>query len=130
MNSHSVHRLRLMVLLHAVIAVLFALQVQQQQALAALVFAAMYVRRRRVRQRSPPSVYVRARSPLWTSIVLRSDLFEESRFKFFLRVARSRFEAILQGVGGLLSGSDTRMKDAVCVLGTQSCVRALDNTSD
>jgi hypothetical protein len=44
----SVNRLRLIVLLHAVIAALFSMQMQQQQALAAKAFAAMYVRRIRV----------------------------------------------------------------------------------
>jgi hypothetical protein len=119
MELLPVNRLRLIVLLHAVIAALLSLQMQQQQAFAALVFAAMYVRRRRVKQRSPPSVYVRARSTMWTRIVLRSDLFEDSRFKFFFRVGRSRFETILQGVGHPLNGTDTRMKDAVRVQGTQ-----------
>jgi hypothetical protein len=39
MDLLAVHRLRLIVLLHAVIAAIFSLQLQQQQALAALVFA-------------------------------------------------------------------------------------------
>jgi hypothetical protein len=71
-----------------------------------------------------------ARSTLWTSIVIRFDLFEASRFKFFFRVGRSRLETILQGVGGLLNGFDRRMKDAVHVVGTHSCVRAIEYMSN
>jgi hypothetical protein len=86
MDLHPVNRMRLVMLLYAVIAAFAALQKVQQQTLAALAFAATYVRRGRVTRHSPPSVYVRAQSTLWTSIVLRSDFFEDSRFRFFLRV--------------------------------------------
>lgn len=46
-----------------------------------------------------PRMYVLARSTAWTETVLRPDLYEETRFRFFFGVTRSRYESNMQGIG-------------------------------
>jgi hypothetical protein len=109
----NLYFLNLLVILQAVYLITLANAHLQQVALVCtLCYVARHARRNKATRR-PPAVYVRARSRAWTEIVLRPDLFEEARFRFFFRITRERFEVILQGVGGMLRGSDTQMKNAV-----------------
>jgi hypothetical protein len=116
MTQQILYLLGLVVLLQAVHASVNYHLVQQQVVFACAVCCArLHSRRNKALKRRSPQVYVKARSTAWTDIVLRPDLFEETRFRFFFRVTRTRFESILQGVGPQLTGQDSTFKKAVCI---------------
>jgi hypothetical protein len=116
MLQQSIYTLQLFLLVTVIYAILHVHRIQKQSVLASVLFYRRLAVARRaasVRKRRSPAVYVRARSTSWTKIVLRSDLFEDQRFKFFFRISRSRFENLVVLLGESLAKHDTNVRRAV-----------------
>jgi hypothetical protein len=116
MVQQWIYVLQLLLMVHVIYAILQIHHMQQQSVLASvLCYRRVAVARRAAsaRKRRSPAVYVRARSTSWTEIVLRPDLFEDQRFKFFFRIPRSRFENLVALLGESLTRQDTKFRLAV-----------------
>jgi hypothetical protein len=85
----------------------------QLNTIACVACAVRAKKKGKVVKRQPPAVYVRARSTSWTEIVLRPDLFEDTRFKFFFRITRARFDTIVAALGNRLQGRCSNFKRPV-----------------